>query len=73
MSRIVKTSPSTEFTVERRAVERYRALLGDETGNLVRSANSKMRHAVEVTALDDFGHAIDVAADEVAAEFVADL
>ncbi len=41
--------------------------------DVVRRLDVEMRHAVEVAARDDRRDAVDVAGDDMAAEFVADF
>ena len=68
----MNVSPSTAFTVSEvpsSATEPLTAM------NFARSfgAGSEMRHAVEIAPGKDFGHPVDMAADHMAAKFVADF
>ena len=58
---------------ERRAVERDRAFFRDEARQLRRRLEDEARHVALIVALDDFRHAIDVSADQMSAELVAEL
>jgi len=57
---------------ERRPVERDRTLDRDEFCAVFWRAEAEMRHAVEVAPRQNVGRAVDMAADHMAAEFVAD-
>src|SRR5690606_3009309 len=50
------------------AVDGDRALEGDVLGQLARRADAKLHGTGVVFAADDFAHAVDVAADQMAAE-----
>ncbi len=56
---------------ERNTVERDRALRRDEAGSAAGTRNDQPRHLGQVFAGDEFGNAVDMAADHMAAEFVA--
>lgn len=58
---------------ERGSVQRHRPLLGDEFRQSMGGDDVEMRHAVEILARGQFRHAVDMAADEMAAKLVADL
>ena len=65
-------SPVDLVDRERDTVKRDRALGRDEPRQLVRRAQRQPRHVRQVLARGEFGNAIDMAADQVAAEFVAE-
>src|SRR6516165_9673786 len=56
---------------QRGSVEAHRALFSNEPRELVRRANRKAPHAVETFDSDDRSDPIDMAGDNMAAEFVA--
>ena len=58
---------------QRHAVERDRALGGDETHQLSRRAQRQPRHVGQVFARDKLGDAVDVTGDDMPAELVAHL
>src|SRR3569832_640003 len=58
---------------QRHAVDRDRALGRDVARKLARRAQREARHVGHVLARGNAGEAVDVAGDDVAAEFVADL
>ena len=58
---------------ERDAIERDRALGGDEAHQIARRAQGQPRHVGQVLARDKLGDAIDMAGDDMAAQFVAHL
>src|SRR5262249_58566413 len=53
--------------------ERHRTFSGNETGKVRRSLKGQSRHVGEIMARDKIRDAVDMASDDVAAKFVADL
>src|SRR5207253_2659986 len=55
------------------AIERHRALGGDEARKIMRRAPDHARHLGVIIALDQRGEPVDVSGNDVSAELVADL
>ena len=70
---MVKRRPVDLVDGQRGSVERDRALFGDEFRQILRRLDLEMRHGVEIAPRDEGRHAIHMAGDHMAAEFVADL
>ena len=68
-----KRRPETALTVSDVPSSDDRALFGDEAGELGRRLESEARHVAVVAALDNSGDAVDMAADEMATELIAEL
>ncbi len=66
-----KVLPSTGVHRQRHAVERDRSFGGDEAGEWGRRAKRQRRAVEKIVAADEFGNAVDMAADHMAAELVA--
>ena len=72
ISRISNSSPSTALTVSDVPSSATEPLTAMNLASAAGRAEAVMRHAVEVAPRHGRGEAVDVAADHVAAEFVAD-
>ena len=73
MSRTENSSPVDAIDGERRAVERDRAFFGDEARERVRARDDKAAMPSKISTATIFADAVDMAGDDMAAEFVADL